>query len=178
MANFSNVLEFQQGAKQNIGAAGANLYKSLIIEEYGELIEAVRDDNKVEILDALVDLSWVIVGYLNCFPGGHSYVAALNDQLDKYRVSQPNLHAARYLLPRFKRETIMLIGDRSDNLAEWADQVLMLMAIAANYGFDFKGAFNNVAESNMTKLVEPQWNESGKLLKGPHYIAPSLAAFI
>ena len=40
------------------------LYKKLIDEEYAEFIEAWRDEDDVEKLDACFDMIWVIVGYM------------------------------------------------------------------------------------------------------------------
>lgn len=41
----------------------AALYKKLILEEYSELMAAFDDNDDVEILDAIFDLSWVCFAY-------------------------------------------------------------------------------------------------------------------
>jgi len=41
----------------------ADLYSSLIDEEHGEYIDAVRNKDDIETLDACCDLIWVTIGY-------------------------------------------------------------------------------------------------------------------
>ena len=41
----------------------ALLYRSLILEEYGELQEAFNENDDVEVADAIFDLCWVAIGY-------------------------------------------------------------------------------------------------------------------
>lgn len=42
-----------------------NLYRSLIAEEVGELDEAIQDNNRVEMLDALLDILVVTIGAMH-----------------------------------------------------------------------------------------------------------------
>ena len=49
------------------------------------------------------------------------------------------------------------------------------------FGIDLDKCFNEVQNSNMSKLDEngkPIYNESGKVLKGPNYFKPDLRKFI
>lgn len=60
------------------------------------------------------------------------------------------------------------------------DQIVTAVGVGYMLGFDVIGALNNVMESNHSKFVDgkPQFNENGKIVKGPDYVAPSLEQFI
>ena len=49
------------------------------------------------------------------------------------------------------------------------------------FGIDLDGCFNEVQNSNMSKLDQngkPIYNESGKVMKGPNYFKPDLSKFV
>ena len=49
------------------------------------------------------------------------------------------------------------------------------------FGIDLDKCFNEVQNSNMSKLDEngkPIYNESGKVMKGPNYFKPDLSQFV
>ena len=49
------------------------------------------------------------------------------------------------------------------------------------FGIDLDKCFNEVQNSNMSKLGEngePIYNESGKVMKGPKYFKPDLSKFV
>ena len=49
------------------------------------------------------------------------------------------------------------------------------------FGIDLDKCFNEVQQSNMSKLGsdgKPIYNESGKVMKGPNYFKPSLNKFL
>ena len=49
------------------------------------------------------------------------------------------------------------------------------------FGIDLDKCFNEVQESNMSKLAEnntPIYNENGKVMKGPNYFKPNLNQFL
>ena len=49
------------------------------------------------------------------------------------------------------------------------------------FGIDLDKCFNEVQESNMSKLGpdgKPIYNESGKVMKGPNYFKPDLSKFL
>ena len=64
MDSKNDVRTFMEACDQNANDFGAqaNLYMSLIMEEYKELIYAFGNRNMVEIADACADLKWVIEG--------------------------------------------------------------------------------------------------------------------
>ena len=49
------------------------------------------------------------------------------------------------------------------------------------FGIDLDNCFDEVQNSNMSKLAEngePIYNESGKVMKGPNYFKPDLSKFV
>ena len=49
------------------------------------------------------------------------------------------------------------------------------------FGIDLDACFNEVQNSNMSKLgkdEKPIYNESGKVMKGPNYFKPDLSKFV
>lgn len=65
---FTDVHVFMRSAGQKVGEDNydqADLYSSLIDEEYREYIDAVREHDDAEIIDACFDMIWVIVGYMH-----------------------------------------------------------------------------------------------------------------
>ena len=68
---------------------------------------------------------------------------------------------------------------REELVKELSDLVFVCYQFAATYGIDLDKAMTLVFESNMSKLDEqgmPIYREDGKVLKGPNYQPPDLAA--
>ena len=59
---FKDIDTFHTACDQEPSEANYKMYLGLIDEEVGELLEAVAEDDKVEQLDALVDILVVTVG--------------------------------------------------------------------------------------------------------------------
>tara|TARA_R110000772_G_scaffold213472_2_gene324009 strand:+ start:338 stop:700 length:363 start_codon:yes stop_codon:yes gene_type:complete len=59
---FKDINTFQEACDQEPSEANYKMYLGLIDEEVGELVEAVAADDKVEQLDALVDILVVTIG--------------------------------------------------------------------------------------------------------------------
>jgi len=59
---FSDINKFQEACDQEVNCANYTMYLDLIKEEYEELQEAVEAGDKVEQLDALVDILVVTMG--------------------------------------------------------------------------------------------------------------------
>lgn len=75
------------------------------------------------------------------------------------------------------------IKDR--NIVEVADALTDILYVTYGaghaFGIDLDKCFNEVQESNMSKLGEdnkPIYNENGKVMKGPHYFKPNLDQFL
>ena len=73
----------------------------------------------------------------------------------------------------------------SNNLLEVADALTDILYVTYGaghaFGIDLDKCFNEVQNSNMSKLDKngkPIFNESGKVMKGPNYFKPDLSKFI
>ena len=71
------------------------------------------------------------------------------------------------------------------NLTEVADALADILYVTYGaghaYGIDLDKCFDEVQNSNMSKLGEdgkPIYNESGKVMKGPNYFKPNLKKFL
>ena len=71
------------------------------------------------------------------------------------------------------------------NLKEIADALTDILYVTYGagyaYGINLDKCFKEVQRANMSKLGEdgkPIYNENGKVMKGPNYVAPDLKQFI
>lgn len=71
---FKDVEKFHKACDQKISPSNYDMYLSLIEEEYDELCNAIREDNRVEQLDALIDILVVTLGAIRT--GGFDGVGA------------------------------------------------------------------------------------------------------
>ena len=78
-----DVKVFQVACDQQPSAENAELYYKLIKEEFDEFRVAHREKNDVEMLDACMDMIWVILGF--CHMKGYKVEGAWNE------VSRSNL---------------------------------------------------------------------------------------
>ena len=72
-----------------------------------------------------------------------------------------------------------------NNIVEVADALTDILYVTYgaghSFGIDLDKCFNEVQESNMSKLGsdgKPIYNESGKVMKGPNYFKPNLSKFL
>ena len=74
---------------------------------------------------------------------------------------------------------------KNNDLLEVADALTDILYVTYGaghaFGIDLDKCFNEVQNSNMSKLGEngePIYNESGKVMKGPKYFKPNLSKFV
>ena len=74
---------------------------------------------------------------------------------------------------------------KNKDLLEVADALTDILYVTYGaghaFGIDLDKCFNEVQNSNMSKLGEngePIYNESGKVMKGPNYFKPDLSKFL
>ena len=72
-----------------------------------------------------------------------------------------------------------------NNIVEIADALTDILYVTYGaghaFGVNLDKCFNEVQDSNMSKLSEdgkPIYNEQGKVLKGPNYFKPDLSKFL
>ena len=74
---------------------------------------------------------------------------------------------------------------KDKNLKEIADALTDILYVTYGagcaYGIDLDKCFKEVQRANMSKLGDdgkPIYNEKGKVMKGPNYLAPNLKQFV
>ena len=74
---------------------------------------------------------------------------------------------------------------KDNDIVEVADALTDILYVAYGaghaFGINLDKCFNEVQESNMSKLgadKKPIYNESGKVMKGPNYFKPDLSKFL
>ena len=74
---------------------------------------------------------------------------------------------------------------KTKDLKEVADALTDILYVAYGagcaYGIDLDKCFKEVQRANMSKLGndgKPIYNEKGKVMKGPNYLAPNLKQFV
>tara|TARA_Y100000768_G_scaffold362614_1_gene321553 strand:- start:269 stop:637 length:369 start_codon:yes stop_codon:yes gene_type:complete len=97
-----------------------------------------------------------------------------NDKINDLRIS---------LINEELEELKKAIGD--NDILEVADALTDILYVAYGaghaFGINLDKCFNEVQESNMSKLDsngKPIYNESGKVMKGPNYFKPNLSKFL
>ena len=85
------------------------------------------------------------------------------------------------------KEELSELTDAMNNkdLLEVADALTDILYVTYGaghaFGIDLDKCFNEVQNSNMSKLDEngkPIYNDSGKVMKGPNYFKPDLSKFV
>ena len=85
------------------------------------------------------------------------------------------------------KEELSELSDAMNNkdLLEVADALTDILYVTYGaghaFGIDLDKCFNEVQNSNMSKLDEdgkPIYNEHGKVMKGPNYFKPDLSKFV
>ena len=144
----------------------------LIDEEVEELKSAV---NFVDILDAIVDILYVGFGTLI------SLEAEVDDERDEFGDWQRIPLDGDMLamgIERINTDELAAARTREEFIAATEDIIFQTIAIGRM--FDLTGAFNEVHQSNLSKLGEdgkPIKNEIGKVMKGPNYKPPQLKQY-
>ena len=97
-----------------------------------------------------------------------------NDKINELRISLINEE-----LQELKKAV------KDNDILEVADALTDILYVAYGaghaFGINLDKCFNEVQESNMSKLGsdgKPIYNESGKVMKGPNYFKPDLSKFL
>ena len=97
-----------------------------------------------------------------------------NDKINKLRIDliQEELEE---LTDAMQRKDLLEVADAL------TDILYVTYGAGHSFGIDLDQCFNEVQNSNMSKLGKdgkPIYNESGKVMKGPNYFKPDLKKFI
>lgn len=184
------------------GGKTSLLRVQLIIEEIGELVLALGAKNKVEVVDALTDIDYVTYGACGAFgtmsAPGQFVQPRIHDEnwnkpfgeLEPWRelaLIHEIVKASNTLTMAISMVNYPDEKTSSDGLAATGHALLQLLQATSNawqaLGLEKyrTAAFLEVQRANMSKLGEdgkPILNESGRVVKGPLYKAPDLAAVV
>ena len=133
---------------------------SLIHEEYNELITAVNDKHLEEVIDALMDILYVLYGaaisygvktIINDYK---SYIQSIQDFSFHYKGLNVQIEALKLSLGHF--EVVLEKFKSVDNITQ-AEKLINEMIVITYYmclrqSFDVDYCFNLVHQSNMSKL--------------------------
>lgn len=171
---FEAVKEFMIACDQTVDRYNEEqslLYLKLCEEEWQEYIDAETD---VDRLDACCDLLWVAIGGMY---SSNANVAWMN--------TEPLLESIckEEFIPTVDKIKITeKMFDDPFNVSRYYKMILSSLTTAHKYGWDFDGAFNEVARTNMLK-VDPETGkvrkrEDGKVLKPEGWAPPDLSSFV
>ena len=103
---------------------------------------------------------------------------------NKPSFSTDKINQLRIDLIKEELEELKEAMDNND-LLEVADALTDILYVAYGaghaFGIDLDKCFNEVQNSNMSKLGEngkPIYNDAGKIMKGPNYFKPNLSNFV
>ena len=103
---------------------------------------------------------------------------------NKPSFSTDKINGLRYDLIKEELEELK-VAMKNKDLLEVADALTDILYVAYGaghaFGIDLDKCFNEVQNSNMSKLDEdgkPMYNDSGKVMKGPKYFKPDLTKFV
>lgn len=170
------VKDFMLACDQTVGIENKEqeaLYAKLMQEELTELEEAVEKNDVEEILDACCDLVWVTVGF---YLSKQTVVEeTLFDNILEIQDNRTNY----FLDDRLAELRKMFYNIRHFSEYDFIFEIILLAKYA---DFDFVGAYNEVARSNMSKVDSTTGKvlkrEDGKVLKPETYSPPNLSPFI
>ena len=97
-----------------------------------------------------------------------------NDKINELRISLIN-EELEELKKAIKDNDILEVADAL------TDILYVVYGAGHAFGINLDECFNEVQESNMSKLgsdEKPIYNESGKVMKGPNYFKPNLNKFL
>ena len=98
--------------------------------------------------------------------------------------SSPKINELRYNLIKEELDELKQALENKD-LLEAADALTDILYVTYGaghaFGIDLDACFNEVQNSNMSKLGKdgkPIYNDQGKVMKGPNYFKPDLSKFL
>lgn len=149
----------------NVDVPEKQLRLDLIIEEVGELADAILAVDFVAILDALGDIEYVVHG------AAITFGIDLDLALQSTDVLAPLDHEVAYLAKALEDNSVEGV---TTSLANISAQVRS--TCKSHLGIDLSDVVDVIHKSNMSKMGadgKPVYNEAGKVIKGPNYHTPT-----
>ena len=142
------------------------LRNKLFKEEYDEYLEAVENNDLVEIADAITDMMYILVGSWQLVYDG--MIPYYTFGVSSYRETQSIILLIDYKLQEYNNNLL------------FTDDLIGAVTELANHHdifFCLHELFHEVHRSNMSKLDasgKPIYREDGKILKSDLYFVPNL----
>jgi len=162
------------------------LRKKLLNEEFNEYLHAMATYNRVEIADALGDMTYILFGTLI------SYGIEINEYfntIDSFLLESEGLSLDEIFI-NTKKSIITAFDiyidseDQNDldKIRNSLSDLLFNIEVASRvYNIPLEDVFNEIHRSNMSKLDDngkPIYREDGKVLKGKNYSPPDISKII
>ena len=170
---------------------------ALISEEVDELIEATRNSDFVEIVDAIADILYVTYGAALCHginvdyrtgnidhvsPSTQIYLTLKNEKTtlpDSPSLSSLTLaKGVPPIINAFKNYEQASVEGNIATLSEALNSLIFsCYSLARRLGVNIDEIMEEVQASNMSKLGadgKPIYREDGKILKGPYFFSPRI----
>lgn len=176
---FYSVKEFMEAGDQPFNTNDQNiltLRKSLLLEEYNELLQAHKDNSMVELLDGIIDCLYVSTGDILTQTGSIPQID--DNDYQRYFFNAEKLNSETYI------ENLTNVIENfyyKYEVFNFLNLLGRLLDISKNYfGEDYlvliDKAFKEVHASNMSKVVNGKVIKSpeGKILKPETYFKPDL----
>lgn len=136
------VLEFQQRAGENLNLGLVpEVRRTLLKEEINELKEAIANNNRVEILDAICDILYINIGTQNVIDARYRL-----PRIETIFIYNPNIHVGANAL-------VHQLSNIEEENIESINELTIFIAQSLNFTVEtIKEALQRVHESNMSKF--------------------------
>ena len=158
----------------------------LIREEFNELKEGVKNNDMVEIADAIGDSLYVVLGTF--VSHGLIYEQSETDEYEKMKSDDSFEQSISSLFSSY-HDILSILENKENHFSLTLGKLKIylhglnsiLFLISAYLKLDIFSIFNEIHNSNMSKLGldgKPIYNEFGKILKGPNFFKPNINKYI
>ena len=189
---FHQAFKIDQSDQMRLGTQSKRkLRLKLFAEELGEFTLATYHNNKLEQLDGVIDMIYILCGTVQYHGLGLMFQDFLNGEhdvtnrpLESYPVAfglalKTNNAEAKYLHGSITySELLQMLVELMSLCLKLYNRLEKDNIVKDNC---FEAAFNEVHNSNMSKLDKngnPIYREDGKVLKSDQYFKPNLKQFI
>lgn len=186
---FNRIAEFHRAFGHPVATAPSlpdqatrDLRVKLLNEELSEFCSAHREKNRVEMADGLADMAVIICGTLITYgiaPPDGQFDSPYADGLEP---DAPNDQTAVWLVDGFN---YYVMAEHNNNLDAIRHSLMTLLMDVCGAAFVLRiplnAVFAEVHRANMSKLMPDGsvlYREDRKILKGPNYTPPNIAAIL
>jgi len=144
--------------------------RRLVMEEYNELMAAIKANDRVEIADACADLAYVAIGW--CW--------ACEDIYGTFDFGcKSNQKDAETCAEAIKKKIRLVMADPYE-IGDVAVLFYHAIALGEYYGFPMDDVWREVQRSNMAKVVNGKVNKraDGKIIKPPGWTPPDIRGIL